>query len=40
MARDLFECERDRLKKEITSAFDQSRNPEIIQNEIGQAILR
>ena len=24
MARDLFECERDRLKKEITSAFDRS----------------
>ncbi len=34
MARDLFECERDRLKKEITSTFDKSRNPEIIQNEI------
>jgi uncharacterized protein (UPF0332 family) len=34
MARDLFECERDRLKKEITSAFDKSKNPEVIQNEI------
>jgi len=34
MARDLFECERDRLKKEITSAFDRSQNPEIVRNEI------
>ena len=34
MAKDLFECERDRLKKTISSEFDKSRNPEIIRDEI------
>jgi uncharacterized protein (UPF0332 family) len=33
-AKDLFECERDRLKKEITSSFDRSKNPEIMRNEV------
>ena len=32
--RDLFDCERERQMKGITSAFDKSKNPEIIQNEI------
>ncbi len=37
MAKDLFECERDFLKKKIVSEFDKSRNPEIIQKEIAAA---
>lgn len=32
--KDLFDCERERQKKDITSSFDKSKNPEIIQNEI------
>lgn len=32
--KDLYDCEDQKLKKEITSQFDKSRNPEIIHNEI------
>jgi uncharacterized protein (UPF0332 family) len=34
MSKDLFECERDFLKKKIVSEFDKSQNPEIIREEI------
>lgn len=35
--RDLYDCEKERLKKDITSSFDRSKNPEIIQNEIAES---